>query len=308
MMKKICVIGSSNVDLIMQMERLPGVGETVTDASFLQTFGGKGSNSAVAAARAGGGIQFVNCVGDDPYAPAMLDRFEAEGMDISLISRETGISSGTALVMIGGQGTNYLSVSPGANYRLTPERINTMAEELKSARRIMLQCEIPLETNLRVIELADAFGVPVMLNLAPARTMPWEVLRKVETLIVNENEARFLAAEAGVGVADDRDLAGALLVFGTRSVIVTLGPGGSVLADSEGIAAFPAFPIEVVDTTAAGDTYCGALAVALVEGRSHRDAIPFATAASTLCVSRLGAFPSIPKRSEIDAFLFKAKP
>lgn len=303
MSNKIWIIGSSNVDMIMQMDHLPEVGETVTDASFMQTFGGKGANTAMAAARAGGDVMFINCVGDDAYAPEMIRTFQDEGMDISLLFRETGISSGTALVMIGKGGSNYLSVAPGANYRLTPKRIDAMEPQLKTAGRILLQCEIPLETNQRVIELADKYGIPVLLNLAPARSMPLESLAKVETLVVNENEARYLLRQLGRAMVPDRELAASLRDLGAKAVVVTLGADGAVLARAQGVVHYPAFSVQAIDTTAAGDTFCGALAVGLAEGNDYAESIRFASSAAALCVGALGAFPSIPRRAEIDAFL-----
>jgi ribokinase len=302
-MAKILVLGSSNVDMIMQMERLPALGETVIDGVFTQTFGGKGANSAVAAARAGGNIQFVNCVGEDVNAPVMIDLYASEGINVDLISREEGVNSGTALIMIGSEGTNYLSVAPGANYRLTPQRIDAIRNVIESSSRIVLQCEIPIETNIRIIEIASELGVPVQLNLAPACALPEEVLKKVDTLIVNEVEARFLMEQAGIEMVEDKDLACALMYYGAQSVIVTLGPDGAVLSTKDGVQSFPALPVNVVDTTAAGDTFCGAYAVATVEGMNQGEAMQFASAASALAVSRLGAIPSTPKREEIDQFL-----
>ncbi|MFW5688621.1 MAG: PfkB family carbohydrate kinase, partial [Spirochaetota bacterium] len=137
--QRITIIGSSNVDLVMKMERLPEVGETVTDAEFMQTFGGKGANQAVAATRAGGTVTFVNCVGDDPYSEQMVRNFAEDGMDTSRIIRETGISSGTALIMVGESGNNYLSIAPGANYRLTPERIDDLRDLIAESSWILIQ-------------------------------------------------------------------------------------------------------------------------------------------------------------------------
>ncbi|MEX0321493.1 MAG: ribokinase [Puniceicoccaceae bacterium] len=301
--REIWVIGSSNVDMIMKMERLPEKGETVTNASFMQTFGGKGANSAVAAARAGGNIKFMNCMGNDVYAPLMLEMYANEGMDVSLVRQEKDISSGTALVMIGDAGMNYLSVAPGANYKLTPELIDSVKDEMKEASRIVLQCEIPTETNLRIIELADQYGIPVQLNLAPATELPMSTYNLIDTLIVNENEARFLLDQLGKEMVPDDDLAQALQETGAKEVIVTLGADGGWVVTGDKMEHFPAFPVEVVDTTAAGDTFCGAYAVAVVEGMDNHDAVHFASAAASLAVSKLGAIPSVPKRQEIDAFV-----
>ncbi len=168
MQDKIVVIGSSNVDLIMKMERLPERGETITDADFVQTYGGKGANQAVAAARAGGQVTFVNCVGDDAYTPPMVQNFRDDGIDTRYVFSESGIASGHALVMIGEGGNNYLSVAPGANYRLTPDKLASEAPEvLDDAAMVLMQYEIPADTIRYVLEEADRRGIPGAVELRP---------------------------------------------------------------------------------------------------------------------------------------------
>lgn len=306
MPKPIVVIGSSNVDFIMKMDHLPARDETVTDATFMQTFGGKGANQAVAAGRAGGDVIFVNCVGDDPYAAPMVAGFEASGVRTDHIFHETGVACGAALVMIGEGGHNYLSVAPGANARLTPERVEGLRDVIAGAAYVLMQFEIPSETIARALEIANEEGVPVVWNYAPANPFDASQLNRVEILIVNEPEATALS---GVAVTDRASAASAarkLREMGVGTAIVTLGEDGSVIAGDGvdgGLAHVPAFPVEPVDTTAAGDTYCGCLCVALAEGKSLADAVRFAGAAGALCVQRLGAQPSEPWREEIDAFL-----
>lgn len=303
-MKTYFVIGSSNVDLVMHMPRLPAVGETIINATFSQTYGGKGANTAVATQRAGGQVRFINCVGDDAYTPAMLEMYKAEGIDIDLVSRESGIASGTAFVIVGQNGENYLTVASGANNLLTPDRIDALEAEIATADRILLQCEIPPATNTRVIEIAERYRIPVLLNLAPARAMAAEDLQKVDALVVNEVEGRFLADEAGLTYASDEQLARLLRNhYASLLVVVTLGEEGAVAATADEDITVPAFKVEVVDTVAAGDTFCGAFAVALTEGRDLRDALRFACAASAISVGRRGASPSCPQRAEVDAFL-----
>ncbi len=171
MSEKIVVIGSLNVDLIMKMDRLPEKGETITDADFVQTYGGKGANQAVAAARAGGEVVFVNCVGEDAYTPQMLRNFRDDGIDTQYVFSESGIASGHALVMIGDGGNNYLSVAPGANYRLTPEKLTVDAPEVfDQAALVMMQYEIPADTIRFVLDQAQERQIPVLWNFAPARS------------------------------------------------------------------------------------------------------------------------------------------
>ncbi|MGC9469269.1 MAG: ribokinase [Anaerolineae bacterium] len=306
MSKPIVVIGSSNIDFIMKMDHLPARGETVTDATFMQTFGGKGANQAVAAARAGGNVVFVNCVGDDPYADKMVAGYEESGVQTDYIWHESGVSSGTALIMIGEGGHNYISVAPGANQRLTPERIDSVRDLIAGAAYVLMQFEIPSETIARALDVAEEVGVPVVWNYAPARPFDVERLRQVGILVVNEPEAAALTGMSVTDRASAQAAASRLRDMGVGTAIVTLGENGSVIASSEvdgEIAHVPAFPVEPVDTTAAGDTYCGCLVVALAEGKELPEAVRFASAAAAICVQRLGAQPSTPWRQEIDAFL-----
>lgn len=303
MKNKIVVIGSSNVDLIMKMERLPAKGETITDADFFQVYGGKGANQAVGAVRAGGNVAFVNCVGDDAYTPQMLENFRNDGLDVRFVFRETGIASGHALVMIGGEGANYLSVAPGANYRLTPQLIDTAMPVIDEAAIIIMQYEIPVETIKYVFELAEKKNIPVLWNFAPARPFDLSYIAKTNILVVNETEAAFLSGQA-VETDDVVEMAAEkLLKMGAKLVIITLGKRGVfALSEIEKVFA-PAFKVDAVDTTSAGDVFCGSFAVAQTEGKSLTESLRFASAASAICVTRIGAQPSAPTRKEIDEFL-----
>jgi ribokinase len=310
MSKPIVVIGSSNVDFIMKMDHLPARDETVTDAIFMQTFGGKGANQAVAAGRAGGNVIFVNCVGDDPYAPTMVAGYEASGVRTDCLFYETGIASGAALVMVGEGGHNYLSVASGANGRLTPDRIDSVRDLIAGAAYVLMQFEIPAASISRALEIAVEEGVPVVWNYAPANPFDIAQLDKVAMLVANEPETTALTGIAVTDRASAATAAGELLKLGVGTAIVTLGEAGSVIA-AQGAAEVThvaAYPVEAVDTTAAGDTYCGCLVVALAEGKSLADAVRFAGAAAALSVQKLGAQPSMPWREEIDAFLAAREP
>ncbi|HOU15047.1 MAG TPA: ribokinase [Anaerolineae bacterium] len=303
MNKPIVVIGSSNIDFIMKMDHLPARDETVVNAVFMQTFGGKGANQAVAAGRAGGNVIFVNCVGDDPYAERMLAGFRESRINTDFIYRDSGISSGTALVMIGEGGHNYLSVAPGANGLLTPERVEAVRDLIADAAYVLMQFEIPPASIAHALDIAAEVGTPVVWNYAPALPFDATQLNKVSIVIANEVEA---AALTGIFVADRTSAEAAaqkLRELGAQTAIITLGEAGSVVATGEEVQHIPAFPVEPLDTTAAGDTYCGCLVVALAEGQSLADAVRFASAGGALCVQRMGAQPSIPWRDEIEAFL-----
>ncbi len=303
MRDKIVVIGSSNVDLIMKMARLPEKGETVTDAEFMQTFGGKGANQAVGAARTGGKVIFVNCVGEDAYTPIMVDNYEKDGIDTRFVFRETGIPSGHALVMIGDEGNNYLSVAPGANYRLTPGMIDKASDALDEAAMIVLQYEIMADTIKYVIDMAAERDIPVMWNFAPAREFDTNYLNKVAVLVVNEVEADFLSGRKVSSPEDAKEAARSLREKGPEVVVLTLGEKGAFVIRQDGEESVPAFKVSTIDTTAAGDVFCGSLAVALVEKKPMRKALVFASAAAALAVTRLGAQPSAPTRAEVERFI-----
>ena len=304
---KLVVIGSSNIDLVMKMARLPRVGETVTDATFVQAFGGKGANQAVGAARAGGEVVFVSCVGDDAYGAQVRGSLEADGIDTRFVFTEAGVASGTALILVGGGGENYISVAPGANYRLTPAHVDRAREAIGAAAIVIGQCEILPETLDHVIAVGAELGKPVMLNLAPARRIADASLARLAYLAVNETEAEFLTGRRIESHEDVEAAVEALLAKGPRTVVLTLGARGAFVAAADGARSLvPGFTVDAVDTTAAGDVHCGALAVALVEGRPLLEAVRFANAAAALSVTRLGAQPSAPRRAEIEALLRKA--
>ncbi len=300
---KITVVGSANIDFTMKMQRLPRVGETITDAVFLQTYGGKGANQAIAAARAGGDTWFVACVGDDVLAEPMVAGFRRDGIHTDFVSREQGCPSGTALVMIGEAGENYLSVAPGANYRLGVAHVDAAERAFDGAGMVLVQNEIVRDTLRHAMRTAADRGIPVMLNFAPAREPDPGLLKGVSVLVVNEGEAALLTGERvsdadGAARAADR-----LSRMGPRIVVITLGAAGSWVASAEMTGPVGAFAVDVVDTTGAGDTFCGALATALGEGRDLGRAIRFATAAAAISATRMGAEPSIPKRAEVESFL-----
>jgi len=303
MKNKIVVIGSSNVDLLMKMDRLPEKGETVTDAVFMQVYGGKGANQAVAAARAGGNVAFVNCVGEDAYTPQMVQNFKDDGIDTRFVFKEKGIASGHALIMIGNQGDNYISVAPGANYSLTPEKINEALPVFEEAAMIVMQYEIREETIKYVIDLANKHNTPVLWNMAPARAFDLSYIPKINTLVLNEVEAGFLAGITVEKKEDADKAANVLISKGVEKVIITLGAQGAFVATKDEKVSVKVYQVDAVDTTAAGDTFCGSFAVALVEGKSLKESLQFASAAAAISVTRMGAQPSAPARVEIENFL-----
>ena len=309
---EIVVIGSANIDFIMKMDRLPRVGESITNATFSQALGGKGANQAVAAACSSQGagvgaptaghVSFVASIGNDQYGADMLISWAKSGLDASHVSRVED-HTGSALIMIGKDGNNLISAAPAANDGLLPEHIDSLQSILSAARYILIQFEIPEITTERILQMAAQVRVPVVWNVAPIRALRPDLIGMAEMVVVNETEAEVISGLTVSDAASAEAAARAIRGLGSTSVIVTLGEVGSVVVSPAGVAAVPAFEVEAVDTTAAGDTYCGCLVTALSEGQRLPEAVRFASAGAALSVGRLGAQPSIPWRREIDEFL-----
>jgi ribokinase len=302
----VTIVGSANIDFSMQVPQLPAIGETITGGRFFQTFGGKGANQAVAAARAGAITAWIGATGADAMSLAMRRQLAECGLDLSDALTLNGANSGTALIIFDRKGRNYLTVDSGSNAHLKPGYIDAVEERLASSDWILLQMEIPEACNLRVLEIAQRHGVPVLLNYAPASHPGFPLDQRVEALVVNETEASVLLSRTVEGGALEscKEGAMALLEAGRhRWVIITLGEFGAILAHREGTQWIPPFAVEAVDTTAAGDTFCGYLGVALAEKQPIAEAVRLASAAAALSVTRVGAQPSIPTRIETDRFL-----
>ena len=288
---RIVVVGSANMDLVGLAERLPAPGETVLGDDFVMTPGGKGANQAVAAARAGGRCTFLGAIGSDSFGVTINARLHASGVNTEHLRTAYG-SSGVAVIMVDHHGENSILVSPGANRTFTGL---TAAEKAVVADADVLICqqEIPLSTVVEAGRAAKDGGTRMVLNAAPARELPDELLELIDLLVVNELEAR---AITGTGELD----LDALLAVVPR-VVLTLGGAGAWYGDRDGRSEkVPAFPVEAVDSTAAGDAFCGALAVAWGEGRDMVEAVRWACAAGAACVRRVGAYPSLPTRTDID--------
>ena len=303
MEKLITVVGAANVDLIMRLERLPAVGESVTGGEFFQTFGGKGANQAVAASRAGGQTAFIACIGDDAFGERYRESLQADGVDTSGVYTEHGVPTGTALILFDQKGDNYLGVASGANAALLPLSIEEQAPLIARSSWILLQMEIPYPTVHRALEIAKQHGVPSILNCAPARPADIALCEFLQGLVVNEVEASALSGMPIHNPTEALVAAEKLRALGPAFVIVTMGADGAAVVSDTVWTCVPAFPINPIDTTAAGDTFCGALAVALAEGEPLVKAVRFGCAAAALAATRIGAQPSIPHRSEIEARL-----
>ncbi len=300
--QKILVIGSSNTDMTVMTERQPVPGETVLGGHFKMGAGGKGANQAVAAQRLGGGnVSFVCKVGNDLFGNNSIQHYMREGLDVSKAMRcET--PSGVALITVDRNAENSIVVACGANAMISVEDINAVADEIRSSGILLLQLEIPVPAVLRAAQIAHEAGVTVVLNPAPATELPREIYETIDLFIPNQTEISLLT---GCNPDDEDSLkcgVETLFARGVKNVILTKGSKGSMLvkdSDWNSRKDIPARKVHAVDTTAAGDTFCGALCVALSEGRSMEDAVEFATTASSLTVQKLGAQESIPYRKDI---------
>jgi ribokinase len=289
--------------MIIKLDHIPKPGETILGGEFVTAAGGKGANQAVGAARAGGAVTFVARVGQDMFGERAVAGFVKDGITVDYVLRDKGAPSGVALIFVAKDGENSIAVASGANGRLAPADVRKAKQAIQSASALVMQLETPLETVQAAANLAAAKGVRVILNPAPARQLPDELLRKVTILTPNETEAELLTGVAVKDEASARQAAAALLAKGPQTVILTLGPRGALVANADGAQLVPGFKVKPVDTTAAGDIFNGALAVALGEGKALPEAVRFANAAAALSVTRMGAQPSAPKRTEIQRFL-----
>ncbi|HEX7016204.1 MAG TPA: ribokinase [Cyclobacteriaceae bacterium] len=300
-MGKILVIGSSNVDLITRVERFPAAGETVTGKLFVQAMGGKGANQALAAHRAGGNVSFVTCVGADAYGEAALQYYAVEGLDVSLARRMDDSPTGTAMILVNDEGENVIVVTPGANEKLLPVHIRNISSEISEASMVMLQMEIPLDTVKEACDVAKLHNVPVLLNVAPARKIDESLIRLTDILVVNETEIETICGHR-IAEMGEEGVIDMLFAMGASTVILTLGKRGCMVRSATLREHIPAFEVDTVDSTAAGDTFCGALVARLSKGANIVEAATFASAAAAICVTRLGAQPSVPLEKEVVNF------
>jgi ribokinase len=292
-MVKIVVIGSSSMDLVVTSEKRPGAGETVLGTSFKTVPGGKGANQAVAAARLGADVSMIGCVGDDHYGNAILENFKQNGVDVTNVEPVTDIESGTAHIILA-EGDNSIVVVKGANDHVTPDYADQSLELLKQADMVLIQQEIPEETVEYVSERCQEYGVPLLLNPAPSRSISQKVIDNAAYITPNEHEAAVLFA----GLSTEE----ALKQYPNK-VFITEGKQGVRYFNGEEEILVPSYEVEAIDTTGAGDTFNAALAVALAEGKSIIDSLQFANRAASLSVTKFGAQGGMPLRKEVEETL-----
>jgi len=303
MKSNIVVVGSSNTDMIIKLKRIPRAGETVLGGQFLTAAGGKGANQAVAAARAGGRVSLIARVGRDTLGDQAIAGFVGDGIDVSHVVRDRRSASGAALIFVAQNGENSIAVASGANARLSPADVKRARALIAQAKVLLTQLETPLDTVCAAARLAASKGALVILNPAPARVIPGELLRYVSILTPNESEAEMLTGGRLNGVRAVQKAAETLRRRGVQTVILTLGTQGALIVNDQGTRRIPGFNVKAIDSTAAGDIFNGALAVALTEGQELDQAVCFANAAAAISVTRMGAQPSAPARGAIERFL-----
>ncbi len=301
--KKIVVLGSFNMDMIVVSDRLPKPGETVLGGKFSTAAGGKGANQAVGAARAGGNVAFIARVGADVFGDQAVAGLIKDHINVDHVLRDRASASGVALILVSKNGENSISVASGANSRVSRADVQRAGSVIAKAGFLVTQLETPLPTVRAAVAFAAGKGVPVILNPAPAQPLPDSLLKKVSILTPNETEAELLTGVKVTGPEAARKAGRILLKRGVSTAILTLGARGAWIATRDFEQLVPGFKVKAVDTTAAGDTFNGALAVALVEGQTLVQAVRFANAAAALSVTKRGAQPSVPRRTQIEALL-----
>lgn len=300
---KIVVVGSSNTDMVVKSDRIPVPGETVTGGTFVLAPGGKGANQAVAAARLGAQVTFIAKVGDDMFGKEAIENYQKEGIDTSFIKKDSQFATGVALILVDQKGENLISVASGANHQLKPSDVAQAESVIREADLAVVQLETPLETIEFTADLAAKANVPLLLDPAPASegSLPDDLMSKITILKPNETEAQRLTGIAVTDTSSAQKAADFLLSKGVKKVLITLGAQGAWFVEIPGEGKLiPAFHVEAVDTTAAGDAFSGALAAGLAAGKPFFEAAVFASKAAALSVTKLGAQPSLPRTIDVE--------
>ena len=300
---KVVVVGSFNMDLVVKAGRRPQTGETLMGEEFGMFIGGKGSNQAIAAARLGADVTMIGRLGTDPFGDTLMASHVEEGIHTDYVIRDTEVGTGVASILIDADGDNSIVLVPQANMRLSVEDIERASESIAAADVLLLQLEVPIATSQRAAEIAQSNGTTVVLNPAPAQELSDNFLAQVDILVPNEVETGSLSGVEVCTATDAERAAKVLLGKRGSAVILTLGERGALLLTPDLTQQVPAYAVEVVDTTAAGDAFCGALATGLARGEHLVDAVAFANAAGALAVTVLGAAPSMPTAGQVEWFL-----
>jgi len=304
---QVVVVGSTNFDMVVKAERLPKEGESLLVSNLKFFPGGKGANQAVAVARMGARTALVGSVGADIIGDFLLQGLVAEGIDTARVRRDPGRATGSAFIMLFPNGNNCIAVDPAANFNLTPADVERAKEVIERADALSTVLEIPLEAVEAALRLARKAGKLTVLDAGPPRYCPLEILTLADVVSPNETELAQLTGEEVRGRVSAREAAEKLLSWGVKTVVLKLGSDGAMLVTNKKSKHFPACKVDAIDPTAAGDAFTGALTVELASGRDLEHAICFANYAGALAASRLGAQPSLPTRSEVEALAAQGK-
>ncbi|MFP4371461.1 MAG: ribokinase [Halanaerobium sp.] len=300
-MSGILVIGSMNMDLVVETDRYPEEGETIIGGKFEQIPGGKGANQALAAAKLGNNVEFIGACGDDSFAPKLKSSLENGGAEINNIFEIKGVSTGVAVITVDSAGNNRIIVSPGANYKLDQQKIEKIKDKIIEAQILLLQLEIPVETIEKIVEIAAANQTKIILDPAPAQKLSDHILSKIDYLLPNEGELDLLLAGAE---ADSRkEKIEILLNKGVKNIIVTEGKKGINYYSQNNELHLEALKVKAADTTAAGDVFAGAFAASLIAENDLEKSLEFAVQAAAYSVTKRGAQSSIPDKNELSEFL-----
>jgi ribokinase len=295
------------MDMVVRCPELPLPGQTILGSDFVMNPGGKGANQAYAAAKMGARTQLVTRVGNDVFADASCHSFCEVGLGTDYVVKDENTPSGVALIYVDEHGENNIVVAPGANRKLSPADVDAARDIIQSAKVMILQLEIPMETVVHAAQMAIENQTRVILNPAPARPLPSALLEKVDILIANETEILVLTNADEVGMQTAAAVCRPLHEAGVESVIMTQGKEGALVTSKNGDTRVPGFIVKAVDTTAAGDTFAGALGCALAEGKNLEDAVLFANAAAALSATKQGAQISMPTRAEVDELVARGE-
>ncbi len=303
-LQKILVVGSSNTDMVIKTDHIPCPGETILGENFLMNPGGKGANQAVAIARLGSNVTFACKTGRDIFGHQSHQLFEAEGIDTTYIISDSKFASGIAMITVDKNAENCITVSSGANMNFKPADLEKLSKSIDEFDIVLMQLEIPMETVEYVAKLAAEKGKKVILNPAPAPSVPLstDLIQSLFLITPNETEAELITGQKVTDIETAKKAAQIMRDKGTKNVIITLGSKGALVYTDTLCEVIPAFRVKAVDTTAAGDIFNGALCVALSEGRGWAEAIRFACKTSAISVTRVGAQSSAPYRAEVDVF------
>ena len=300
-MPDILVVGSLNADLVVRAPRFPQPGETISGDDLQIIPGGKGANQAVAAARQGASVSMIGRVGNDSFGPELINNLKRNNVDSSHIQTDPDSATGTAIIVVDSNGQNSIVLSPGANGKVSPADVKTAS--FSDHKLLLLQLEIPIETVLSAAQHAKEKGLRVLLNPAPARALPEELISLPDFILPNETELSLLTNQPVIDITSAEKAAKILLELGAQNVIVTLGANGALIVSSKQVTHVNAYNVEVVDTTAAGDAFIGGFASALLQNESLEESVRYGCACGALATTKFGAQPSLPTKEEVDRFL-----